>query len=171
LTPAKVVGVRFTEIEIAEGKIDRKAVAVVEEDQFLSAIGKGGLNVRLAAKLTTTSIDVKTVEQAKQEGIEYTTVDNSFEKSFNRKDVDEIMLDDLMSIDDMLETANDMLDDIEEIEEAQKARKIIIDEDVVVEEIEIDPIDIEEIDIELEEFDGEEEEDLFDDSYDEYEVE
>lgn len=41
----------------------RQALAVVQEKQFSLAIGKQGLNVRLANRLTDWNIDVKTVEQ------------------------------------------------------------------------------------------------------------
>lgn len=42
----------------------KEALAIVEESQFSLAIGKSGLNVRLANRLCDWSIDVKTVEQA-----------------------------------------------------------------------------------------------------------
>ena len=51
LSPAKVL-----DVEIEE---KGQAVAVVSEDQLSLAIGKGGQNVRLAAKLTGWKIDVK----------------------------------------------------------------------------------------------------------------
>ena len=52
LSPAKV-----TSIEIDEG--EHKAMVEVAEDQLSLAIGKGGQNVRLAAKLTGWRIDIK----------------------------------------------------------------------------------------------------------------
>lgn len=55
LSPAKVESV-----EIDEEK--REAVVVVSEDQQSLAIGKGGQNVRLAAKLTGWRIDIKSVK-------------------------------------------------------------------------------------------------------------
>jgi N utilization substance protein A len=51
LSPAKVLSVRLDEVGQA-------AVAEVNEDQLSLAIGKGGQNVRLAAKLTGWKIDV-----------------------------------------------------------------------------------------------------------------
>lgn len=57
LSPAEVSGV----VILDEGK--RQALAVVPENQFSLAIGKQGLNVRLANRLTDWSIDVKTEEQ------------------------------------------------------------------------------------------------------------
>lgn len=52
LSPAKVIS-----IDINEG--ERKAIVEVAEDQLSLAIGKGGQNVRLAAKLTGWKIDIK----------------------------------------------------------------------------------------------------------------
>ena len=57
LSPAEVTGVVILD------EATRKALAVVPENQFSLAIGKQGLNVRLANRLTDWSIDVKTEEQ------------------------------------------------------------------------------------------------------------
>ena len=60
LSPAKIIN-----IEIDEE--NQKATVIVAEDQQSLAIGKGGQNVRLAARLTGWSIDV-VGEAAKEEG-------------------------------------------------------------------------------------------------------
>jgi N utilization substance protein A len=52
LSPAKII-----EVEILE--TEREAKVLVEQDQFSLAIGKGGQNVRLAAKLTGYRIDIR----------------------------------------------------------------------------------------------------------------
>ena len=52
LSPAKVISIDIDEDE-------RKAVVEVADDQLSLAIGKGGQNVRLAAKLTGWRIDIK----------------------------------------------------------------------------------------------------------------
>lgn len=54
LSPAQVLGVDIDEV-------NKTAHAVVTEDQQSLAIGKGGQNVRLAAKLTGWRIDIKSV--------------------------------------------------------------------------------------------------------------
>ncbi len=66
LSPAKVL-----EVEIAEGK--KEAKVTVAEDQLSLAIGRGGQNVRLAAKLTGYKIDIhsrtgEVVASATEEG-------------------------------------------------------------------------------------------------------
>ena len=49
--------------------VNSSIVVVVDNDNLSLAIGKKGLNVRLASKLTHYKIDVKTYDQAKEEGI------------------------------------------------------------------------------------------------------
>ena len=63
LNPAKNVRVFITD----EKK--REAIVIVDNENLSLAIGKKGLNVRLAARLTHFKIDVKTYEQAKEDGI------------------------------------------------------------------------------------------------------
>jgi len=60
LAPAKVVKVDINESE-------RMATAAVAADQLSLAIGRGGQNVRLAAKLTGWRIDIKEAKASKQE--------------------------------------------------------------------------------------------------------
>ncbi|MBQ5384729.1 MAG: transcription termination factor NusA [Treponema sp.] len=69
LTPAKVKTVVLTDVE------KREAIAIVPEDQFSFAIGKSGLNVRLANRLCNWNIDVKTESQAAE--MEIVEDDNS----------------------------------------------------------------------------------------------
>ncbi|MEI6659875.1 MAG: transcription termination factor NusA [bacterium] len=56
LSPAKVLDIQVMETE-------HKAIVEVASDQLSLAIGKGGQNVRLAAKLTGWRIDIKGVDQ------------------------------------------------------------------------------------------------------------
>ncbi len=63
LSPAKDAHVFITDEKKQE------ALVVVDKDNFSLAIGKKGLNVKLASRLTHFKIDVKTYEQAKEEGI------------------------------------------------------------------------------------------------------
>jgi N utilization substance protein A len=67
LSPAKTIDVKINEAE-------KQATVTVSEDQQSLAIGKGGQNVRLAAKLTGWKIDIQsaggnteTVESEKAE--------------------------------------------------------------------------------------------------------
>ena len=48
---------------------DHEALVVVNNDNLSLAIGKKGMNVRLAARLTHYKLDVKTFEQAREAGI------------------------------------------------------------------------------------------------------
>ena len=64
LKPATALGIILDE--------EHKAATVIVKDDSLSlAIGRRGVNVRLAVKLTGYNIDVKTESQALEEGLEY----------------------------------------------------------------------------------------------------
>ena len=68
LKPARVVGINVDEE-------NKSAVAVVKDDSFSLAIGKKGVNARLAVKLTGYHIDIKTETAAMEEGIEFQTLE------------------------------------------------------------------------------------------------
>jgi N utilization substance protein A len=74
LSPAKVLSIELDETE-------RKAVVTVSRDEQSLAIGKGGQNVRLAAKLTGWKIDIvsggEMVAEADEEGVLTTQSDVS----------------------------------------------------------------------------------------------
>jgi N utilization substance protein A len=57
LSPAKILQVNLTDMD------HKVALAEVADDQFSLAIGKGGQNVRLAAKLTGWKIDVRSPKE------------------------------------------------------------------------------------------------------------
>lgn len=63
LSPAKNVHVFITD----EDK--KEAMVIVDNDNLSLAIGKKGMNVRLASRLTHYKLDVKTLEQAREAGI------------------------------------------------------------------------------------------------------
>ena len=69
LSPAKVVSV---EIDDAA----KKASVIVPDDKLSLAIGKGGVNVRLAARLTNWKIDVTSESKANKQTKEQSTVAN-----------------------------------------------------------------------------------------------
>ncbi len=63
LSPAKTISVTINETE-------KQATVVVSEDQQSLAIGKGGQNVRLAAKLTGWKIDIQSATPKKEDSEE-----------------------------------------------------------------------------------------------------
>jgi len=67
LKPSNVLGVKIID--------EHSAIAVVNDEDFSLAIGKKGINARLAVKLTGYKIDIKNLTDAVNEGIEYTTLD------------------------------------------------------------------------------------------------
>ena len=84
LKPARVVGASVDEEE-------KKATAIVNDDSFSLAIGRRGVNVRLAVKLTGYNIDVKTETQAIEEGLEYVSLEEATAEENARK-AEQIML-------------------------------------------------------------------------------
>jgi transcription termination/antitermination protein NusA len=64
LSPAKVNSI---ELRNADDERDRSAYVVVPDNQLSLAIGKGGQNVRLAARLTDWKIDIRSDSQAASE--------------------------------------------------------------------------------------------------------
>lgn len=63
LSPAKNLHVFITDEK------EKKALVVVDKENLSLAIGKKGLNVRLASRLTHYKIDVQTTEEARSNGI------------------------------------------------------------------------------------------------------
>lgn len=63
LTPAKVLNVLIVDPD------KNSSIAIVPDDQFSLAIGKGGQNARLASKVTGWQIDIKSETTALQEGL------------------------------------------------------------------------------------------------------
>ena len=66
LLPARALSV------IIEDEKEKKALVIVNDDQYSLAIGKNGQNVRLAAYAIEWRIDIKTLSAAASEGISFT---------------------------------------------------------------------------------------------------
>ena len=66
LKPATALGIIIDEE-------NKSAKVIVKDDSLSLAIGRRGVNVRLAVKLTGYNLDVKTETQAIEEGLEYTS--------------------------------------------------------------------------------------------------
>jgi len=77
LSPAEVEKVLITDEE------KKQALAIVNESQFSLAIGKSGMNVRLANRLCDWSIDVKTEEQAAEMDLSQFATRKAAENLFN----------------------------------------------------------------------------------------
>lgn len=77
LSPAEVEKVLITDEE------KKQALAIVNENQFSLAIGKSGMNVRLANRLCDWSIDVKTEEQAAEMDLSQFSTRKAAENLFN----------------------------------------------------------------------------------------
>ena len=84
LKPARVVGAIVNEAE-------KSAIAIVNDDSFSLAIGRRGVNVRLAVKLTGYNIDVKTETMAAEEGLDYISLEEATAEE-NAKKAEQILL-------------------------------------------------------------------------------
>lgn len=71
LSPAKVERVKLH-------RADNSALAVVADDQLSLAIGKRGQNARLAVRLTGWKIDIKSMSEVIEEGIDLDAEDDSY---------------------------------------------------------------------------------------------
>ena len=87
LKPARVVGVKMAE----EGK---SATVIVKDDSLSLAIGKRGVNARLAVRLTGYNIDIKTETDALNEGFEFVSFEElqAAENEANLKRAEEARL-------------------------------------------------------------------------------
>ena len=83
LSPAEVEKVLITDEE------KKQALAIVNESQFSLAIGKSGMNVRLANRLCDWSIDVKTEEQAAEMDLSQFSTRKTAENLFNNSSEEE----------------------------------------------------------------------------------
>lgn len=109
LSPAQVM---FVKIDDAQSK---KAYAVVDNSQLSYAIGKGGLNVQLASRLTDWMIDIKTKEQYNE--LDFVQENKSdVEKLFTHSDDQNIHEDDMdEQIDQNVVSDDNSIEDDEEI--------------------------------------------------------
>jgi N utilization substance protein A len=92
LSPAEIVDIKITKekIEKERGEVN----VYVMEDQFSLAIGRGGQNSRLSAKLTGYKIDIKIVdhegnEVEREERPKRVSVENLEKENSNVKEVEE----------------------------------------------------------------------------------
>ncbi len=117
LSPAEISGIKI--IEQKEDELIQVTV-IVEKDQFLPAIGKKGMNIKLAAILTKSKIDVKTIEEATEEGIEWERIvrERRPSQNYNKFTNERIELGDFSSIEDLAENnISNFSDDDYDIEE------------------------------------------------------
>lgn len=91
LSPARIVGMKILEPRevinsyTGEKELHRYSVAIVNSSDLVQAIGKRGINVKLAVKLTGYNIDIKTEEQAAEEKIHFEKNENYSRRSYNNK--------------------------------------------------------------------------------------
>jgi len=89
LIPAKIDNVVIID------EAEKKAVAIVDDSQLSFAIGKRGLNIKLANMLTGWSIDVKTTQQAIEQNIitdHMQKAEELFREDIGKNEIDDLEL-------------------------------------------------------------------------------
>ncbi len=128
LAPSKPTKIVF---DVANDRI----VAVVPDAQLSVAIGKAGINVRLASKLTSMRIDIKTVSQFKEleaNGTEFITVEEAQARSEARKAAEEAMQQKLVlddNIDSLFEKWDSLILESEGDENKENQERVAVDTD------------------------------------------
>ena len=82
LEPAKVIAVN-------PNKKKNFAHVIVNDKDLTSAIGKGGQNAKLAAQSSGWKIEIKSISQAKEEGIRYRRIDTDVEQDYDEYEDEE----------------------------------------------------------------------------------
>ena len=153
LKPARVLGAVVDEE-------NKSAIAIVNDDSFSLAIGRRGVNVRLAVKLTGYNIDVKTETTAVEEGLTYVSLEEATAEE-NAKKAEQIMLkkaneenaaqpnvlrglpEGYVAPQDRVyeeETSEDNADLTEALENEVEKKEVVIEASVEEEKVEVAPV-------------------------------
>ncbi len=112
--PAKITGILWKPQLRPEDR--KEAIIVVEQSEFLPTLGKKGINVKLAAILTGVKLDIKTIETAKEEGIEYKIVKQPSKFRNNNTPNQTFDPDEFISVIDMTEEMEFKADDLDDFQ-------------------------------------------------------
>lgn len=123
LAPAEVLYVLPTDDE-------RSVVVVVADDQLSLAIGRGGKNAKLAVKLINKKIDIKSLSEIKESGIDYESIALANQPTILVEE-EVIEVEDVISeegyeiIDDTQDFTTEVEDDKVEITEVEEVAEIV----------------------------------------------
>ena len=142
LSPAEVIAV-------FENPDNKGLVVVVEDDQLSLAIGKRGKNARLAVRLTKERIDIKSVSEAVEEGLDYTSLMADYEAKLQEEKLSKLAeKPSVASVEEIVEV--EVSDDVEEVvepdtvEETEAAETEPVEETpVVTKPVETKPVETE----------------------------
>jgi transcription termination/antitermination protein NusA len=134
LSPAKVVSIELDEV-------DRKALVTVSREEQSLAIGKGGQNVRLAAKLTGWKIDIvsngEMVAEADEEG-EFTAESPITDETIEEQA--EAVVHDMPTVEDVVPN-NAEIENVVEEDTVEEVAVEVIEEDKTVAEATEEAVD------------------------------
>lgn len=121
--------------------VDDGLVVVVPDNQLSLAIGKRGKNARLAVRLSNHKIDIKSVSEMEENGVDYMALSQQMQDEYNQKKAEEraykqqLRIEELKNQDSDLESVE--LPDFEYDDEPEEAEIILTDsesEEAVVQE-------------------------------------
>ena len=69
--------------------VDDGLVVVVPDNQLSLAIGKRGKNARLAVRLSNHKIDIKSVSEMEENGVDYMALSQQMQDEYNQKKAEE----------------------------------------------------------------------------------
>ncbi|MDE6476939.1 MAG: hypothetical protein K2L48_01920 [Mycoplasmoidaceae bacterium] len=87
-SPAEIAGVKLEEPKKPTDK--RNVILVCKPEKLALLIGKHGNNVKLVSKMLNADVEVKTIKDASEEGLEYQRIDmkslkqRTFDSTFNK---------------------------------------------------------------------------------------
>ena len=90
---------------------NKKAIAVVQNNELSVAIGKMGVNARLAVRLTGWNIDIKELDEALRLGINYKTADQLIAEE-NAPEVDEVVEEEEVIEEPVQETKEEKVEEV-----------------------------------------------------------
>jgi N utilization substance protein A len=129
LSPAKIRSIEINEEE-------RKATVEVQDDQLSLAIGKGGQNVRLAAKLTGWSIDIQGIDgevvetDEADKGVPEELEDADYEtEGVSVEEATDDLIEDNETAEEVENTPEEMESEIEAEAEVQEAKEEAAEEE------------------------------------------
>lgn len=139
LSPAEVVAV----IENPNG---HGLMVIVDKSELSLAIGKGGKNARLAVRLTKEAIDIKSVDEAVEKGIDYISLQAAYEAKLRAQEIERLAKKEVVEeiVEDVAEeVVEDIVDEVvtEVAETVEDTVEEVIEEDVEVTKEVVEPIE------------------------------
>jgi N utilization substance protein A len=109
LSPAETIAVFPNE------NVERGLIVVVPDNQLSLAIGRKGKNARLAVKLTNRKIDIKSVSEMEEQGIDYMALADAMQEEYEQKKAKDLAYRQQEKIDALKNEAQE-IQDVEDVD-------------------------------------------------------